>query len=273
MFLQPDWWEVTKPGVGTNRYSYSFNDPVNGKDSTGHSNTNFANSGCCNLGSTFSDFMKSLFSGLTTSRSDADVAANAHGTAEKMKENIKNGTKKAGAALAMGILAGVTDGAALDVEALEFGAVEVTGTGAVVTSEGSIVAGAGAKAIKTEASAANSARSTVQANRAIHQAAVDARVAELEAKGYTVQREVTLTADGKVARIDLVASRNGVVAFAEEVKTGAAPDFARAQKHVYEAMSCGSACPMGNNAAALGLKPGIPLNAQGGGIPYSIFRP
>ncbi|MCP5355242.1 MAG: hypothetical protein H6903_08585, partial [Rhodobacteraceae bacterium] len=24
MFIQPDWWEVTQPGVGTNRYSYSF---------------------------------------------------------------------------------------------------------------------------------------------------------------------------------------------------------------------------------------------------------
>ena len=36
MFLQPDWWEVTGPGVGTNRYSYSFNDPVNGRDPGGH---------------------------------------------------------------------------------------------------------------------------------------------------------------------------------------------------------------------------------------------
>ena len=35
MFLQPDWWEVTSPGVGTNRYSYSFNDPVNGRDPGG----------------------------------------------------------------------------------------------------------------------------------------------------------------------------------------------------------------------------------------------
>ncbi len=36
MFLQPDWWEVMQPGVGTNRYSYSFGDPVNGIDPTGH---------------------------------------------------------------------------------------------------------------------------------------------------------------------------------------------------------------------------------------------
>jgi len=35
-FLQPDWWEVRQAGVGTNRYSYSFNDPVNLSDRNGH---------------------------------------------------------------------------------------------------------------------------------------------------------------------------------------------------------------------------------------------
>jgi len=35
-FLQPDWWEVRKKGVGTNRYAYSFNDPVNLSDPNGH---------------------------------------------------------------------------------------------------------------------------------------------------------------------------------------------------------------------------------------------
>ncbi|MGC1428522.1 MAG: RHS repeat-associated core domain-containing protein, partial [Albidovulum sp.] len=39
MFIQPDWWEVTWAGVGTNRYSYSFNDPVNGRDPSGHNVT------------------------------------------------------------------------------------------------------------------------------------------------------------------------------------------------------------------------------------------
>jgi RHS repeat-associated protein len=36
LFIQPDWWEVMKEGVGTNRYSYSFNDPVNGRDPGGN---------------------------------------------------------------------------------------------------------------------------------------------------------------------------------------------------------------------------------------------
>jgi len=35
-FIQPDWWEVTEQGVGTNRYAYSFNDPVNKSDPNGH---------------------------------------------------------------------------------------------------------------------------------------------------------------------------------------------------------------------------------------------
>ena len=36
LFLQPDWFEVAKPGVGTNRYSYSVNDPVNKLDPNGN---------------------------------------------------------------------------------------------------------------------------------------------------------------------------------------------------------------------------------------------
>ena len=36
MFIQPDWFDVTEPGVGTNRYAYSGNDPVNLKDPGGN---------------------------------------------------------------------------------------------------------------------------------------------------------------------------------------------------------------------------------------------
>ena len=35
LFLQPDWFEVTRAGVGTNRYAYSGNDPVNALDPGG----------------------------------------------------------------------------------------------------------------------------------------------------------------------------------------------------------------------------------------------
>ncbi|WP_176832934.1 polymorphic toxin-type HINT domain-containing protein [Celeribacter baekdonensis] len=36
LFIQPDWLDPTQPGVGTNRYSYSFNDPVNLSDPNGN---------------------------------------------------------------------------------------------------------------------------------------------------------------------------------------------------------------------------------------------
>ena len=36
LFTSPDWFEVTMAGVGTNRFSYSFNDPVNLRDPSGN---------------------------------------------------------------------------------------------------------------------------------------------------------------------------------------------------------------------------------------------
>lgn len=54
MFIQPDWFETTDDGVGTNRYSYSFNDPVNLSDPSGNDVT-FHNDGSITSYDTDSD--------------------------------------------------------------------------------------------------------------------------------------------------------------------------------------------------------------------------
>ncbi len=58
-FLSPDWWNPTDPAVGTNRYAYAANDPVNKSDPNGHKfapgayksvSASKANAGLSNLG-------------------------------------------------------------------------------------------------------------------------------------------------------------------------------------------------------------------------------
>lgn len=52
-FLSPDWWEITDPGVGTNRYAYSLNNPVNKSDPSGHIGEGCAIGGAVTLWSGF----------------------------------------------------------------------------------------------------------------------------------------------------------------------------------------------------------------------------
>jgi len=57
LFLQPDWFEVTTPGVGTNRYSYSGNDPINFSDPSGNC---FGSGACSEAWDNFRDSLRSF---------------------------------------------------------------------------------------------------------------------------------------------------------------------------------------------------------------------
>jgi RHS repeat-associated protein len=48
-FLSPDWWDVTEPSVGTNRYAYAGGDPVNSSDPDGHDGACTAGDNACLL--------------------------------------------------------------------------------------------------------------------------------------------------------------------------------------------------------------------------------
>ncbi|RFP86728.1 RHS repeat-associated core domain-containing protein [Rhodobacteraceae bacterium 63075] len=78
LFLQPDWFEVTEPGVGTNRYSYSFNDPVNLMDPRGNSaeNPTVADHVMDGIARGFAGLMSAIFGG------EDNAAAAVEATAE-----------------------------------------------------------------------------------------------------------------------------------------------------------------------------------------------
>ena len=83
MFVQPDWWEVTSPGVGTNRYSYSFNDPVNGRDPGGHAK----------LGSSFDGHDDEAEKAKKAAEDDRKALLDAAEKARKAKEALLKGKK------------------------------------------------------------------------------------------------------------------------------------------------------------------------------------
>ncbi len=74
-FISPDDWDPLKPGVGTNRYAYADNDPVNKADANGH---------------TFKDFFGGLFGGSKTN------AANSTGEPKQDGGQVQSNTPSKG---------------------------------------------------------------------------------------------------------------------------------------------------------------------------------
>ncbi|MBX5244863.1 MULTISPECIES: RHS repeat-associated core domain-containing protein [unclassified Rhizobium] len=75
-FISPDDWDPTKEGVGTNRYSYSENDPVNKSDPNGHQWGQLSGTSTTGF---FSDFIGSLYGQNPRSRQSDQVLADRAG--------------------------------------------------------------------------------------------------------------------------------------------------------------------------------------------------
>ncbi|MGR9355873.1 RHS repeat-associated core domain-containing protein [Rhizobium leguminosarum] len=77
-FVSPDDWDPTKEGVGTNRYAYAHNDPVNKSDPNGHASNGWGQLGGTTTGF-FSDFIGSLYGQNPSSRQSDKVLADRAG--------------------------------------------------------------------------------------------------------------------------------------------------------------------------------------------------
>jgi RHS repeat-associated protein len=75
MFIQPDWFDVMKPGVGTNRFSYSFNDPINKADANGNQTVGQYS---------YSDFWSSFWASFSGSSSGSSTSKQSSETASSL---------------------------------------------------------------------------------------------------------------------------------------------------------------------------------------------
>jgi RHS repeat-associated protein len=82
-FISPDDWDPTLPGVGTNRYSYAGNDPVNKSDANGHASGGWES------------FLSNIFGGGATGNGPTAAMLSS-----KADSSIKSGAQKTSSAIA-----------------------------------------------------------------------------------------------------------------------------------------------------------------------------
>jgi RHS repeat-associated protein len=263
LFLQPDWFEVTKAGVGTNRFSYSFNDPVNKLDPGGNQTADPK-----------LDDQKSreraaareqIRQAARTTRLATPNSTASPGTGPGLITRLSPlGAFVAG--LGIGPLGDGTltpqaesysKGAALPAGLIDQGW-SIDQDGNARDPDGEVVLSPSSSGKGWELSKA----------RQRHGELIDARVAELEALGYQVTKEVSFMTGNKTARLDIVASLNGVPMLGIEGKTGNG-GLVRNQPDVFGAFEDGSAVPFGPNAARAGFNLGVPIGQP---MPFEILR-
>ncbi|MDO6965233.1 alpha/beta fold hydrolase [Rhizobium alvei] len=93
-FISPDDWEPTKEGVGTNRYAYSENDPVNNSDANGHADIfvgGFMDKEISNIVKQYAEQHKAYYNSIGVKR---DVRYYDHKEKDKIEKAIKEIAKK-----------------------------------------------------------------------------------------------------------------------------------------------------------------------------------
>jgi RHS repeat-associated protein len=108
-FISPDDWDTTLAGVGTNRYAYAGNDPVNKSDPNGHSWASFLNSffgnsnapGSGSSGTSADKTEKAVKSGIETLAKAYDPGI---GNAIALKNAVKDKKGKGEIAIAAGVV-------------------------------------------------------------------------------------------------------------------------------------------------------------------------
>jgi hypothetical protein len=152
LFLSPDPLDPTLPGVGTNRYAYSFGDPINNSDPSGNA--------CEGFNSCLSQAFRHIFGGSPNSTM-ADAQTNAGAVGHQMAEATGNaaiGVASVGFSLTPGqsIMDGYHAAQAGDGFGMAMAGVELlpaaralgrladVGTGVRIASEGGSVAAQGA---------------------------------------------------------------------------------------------------------------------------------
>ena len=229
-FISPDDWDPTKPGVGTNRYAYSENDPVNKSDPNGHAPMGFNTNAYQNIPEVGLDDVQLTLDviGLVPGFGEPVDAANAAISA--MRGNWVDAGLSLGAMVPLGgwFATGVKAG----------------------------------KKVDDAFSVEKKVQSNVAANRAKGLAFEDKTVAAIVEKGGTIEgRQVTfVSADGKVrARFDIVSTKNGRLTLIE-CKCGKYAGLSKNQKQLIDDIQQGRpVTPVGKNAENAGLNVGEPI--------------
>ena len=243
IFIQPDWFEVTAAGVGTNRYGYSANDPVNALDPGGNStdpNEDVEEK-------PKKDFWRDLWRDIKGSVNVGNGNGGGGGT--------NSGSSFSGGSYS---IAGSTTEGARDVfDNLNPSDVDLFDR-QNYSAFGGGPRGAGSK-------------STIVSRRLFHNQKVDALAARYEAAGFRTVKEVTFRADGRVARADIVVLKGDRIVRVIDVKTGNAV-LSPGQRLVYPRIMDGSAVPRGARARRAGLGVTSNLSSQGMVPPVRFFR-